>query len=625
VRSRRCPAIAALSLAALLSLAGASGAVAAGAGAAATKPPAKKPPARPPPAPKPPPGPPAVDVFPIPGSHFASPATQITFRGLPADQLGAITVTGSVSGAHPGTVEGDSDGAGGSFLPAAPFAAGEVVTVNTGLNIEGSHNGTFQFQVATPAGSLPFEHRPAARRVNGDVWYFHSRPDLMPAAVTITKPDPGGSGDIFVAPQIGPLQQGPEIIAPNGSLIWFNPVPTDVAVTDFRVQSYGGQPALTWWQGNESAGVGTGQDIIMNSSYQVVKTISAGNGLSADLHEFDLTPQGTALITAAYPVIVNAASISGSTQEVVLDSVAQEIDVATGLVLFQWDSLDHVPLSDGYTPLPNLPKKGKVAVANGIWDPYDYFHINSIGVDRDGNLIISGRNTWAVYAIDHRTGATVWTLGGKRSSFKLGSGVAFAFQHDVRIRTAGVLTMFDDGAGPPYVHSQSRALKLRLNFVRRTATVVSQRGHSPPLLASYEGDDQELPGAQDFIGWGQQPFFSQYSPKGKLVFEGRFVDENITYRAYRFAWTGTPSTPPAVVVSRQGRKMTVYVSWNGATGVAGWRVFGGDHVWRMPAVATSPNGGFETAIRAPARVYVSVEALDAKGHPLARSTVQSVP
>ncbi len=577
-----------------------------------------------PPKPKPPSGPPPVYVFPIPGGRFASPATQITFRGLPADKLGAMTVTGSVSGSHPGAVQGDSDGAGGSFIPSAQFAPGEIVTVSTSLNIEGSHNGAFQFQVATPAGTLPFAHRPTAPRINGDVWLFHSRPDLTPAAVKITKRDLRGDGDVFVAPQIGPLQQGPEIIGPNGNLIWFNPVPKDIAATDFRVQSYAGQPVLTWWQGNESAGVGIGQDVIMSNSYQVVKTVSAGNGLSADLHEFNLTPRGTALITAAYPVIVNAASVGGPTHEVVLDSVAQEIDVATGLVLFQWDSLDHIALSAGYTRLPNPPKKGKAPIANGIWDPYDYFHMNSIGFDRDGNVIISARNTWAVYAVNHQTGVILWTLGGKQSSFKLGAGVAFAFQHDVRIRAPGVLTMFDDGAGPPYVHSQSRALKLRLDFIRMTANVVSQRGHSPPLLASFEGDDQELPDADAFIGWGQQPFFSQYDAKGKLVFEGRFVDSNITYRSYRFPWNATPSDPPAVAVSRAGKKMTVYASWNGATGVAAWRVFGGSRPDAMPAVATASKGGFETAIRAPARAYVAVQALDAKGHVLRRSTVQHV-
>jgi hypothetical protein len=582
---------------------------------------------KPKPVPKPPPGPPAVYVFPIPGGHFASPATQITFRGLPADQLGTIAVTGSVSGAHTGTVQGDSDGKGGSFIPSAPFAPGELVTVSTSLNIEGTHNGSYQFQVATPAGVVPFAHRPAAPRVSGDIWAFHSRPDLFPAAVTITRRDPAGTGDVFVAPQIGPVQQGPEIIGPNGGLIWFDPVPQDNAATDFRVQFYQGQAVLTWWQGNESAGVGIGQDIIMNSAYQVVKTISAGNGLSADLHEFQLTPRGTALITAEYPVVVNAASLGGSTQEVVFDSVAQEIDIATGLVVFQWDSLDHVPLSAGYTQLPNLPKKGKPVQPNGMWDPYDYFHINSVGIDEDNNLLVSGRNTWAVYKVNRSTGAVIWTLGGRSSSFKLGAGAAFAFQHDARVRSAGdgIVSMFDDGAGPPYVHSQSRVLKLRLDFKHMTASVVRQQGHSPPLLASYEGDDQQLPDQDDFVGWGQQPYFSQYNARGQLVFEGRFVDANITYRAYRFPWNGTPSDPPAVAASRNGRKMTVYVSWNGATGVAAWRVFGGSRPDAMPAVATAPKRGFETAIVAPSRTYVAVQALDAKGHVLRRSGVTQVP
>ncbi len=178
---------------------------------------------------------------------------------------------------------------------------GETVTVSTSLNLEGSHHGSYQFQVARPAGALPFEHRPAAPRVKGDVWYFRSRPDLEPAAVTITKRDPDAAGDIFIAPQVGPLQQGPEIIGPDGGLIWFDPLPTDYAATDFRVQTYQGRPVLTWWQGNETAGVGNGQDIIMNGYYQVMKTISAGNGLTADLHEFQLTPRGTALITAEFP------------------------------------------------------------------------------------------------------------------------------------------------------------------------------------------------------------------------------------------------------------------------------------------------------------------------------------
>jgi hypothetical protein len=301
--------------------------------------------------------------------------------------------------------------------------------------------------------------------------------------------------------------------------------------------------------------------------------------------------------------------------------VAQEIDVATGLVEFQWDSLDHVPLTATYSHPP-----GKAHVANGIGNPFDYFHMNSIEPDHDGNLLISSRNTWAVYKVNRRTGATIWTLGGKRSSFKLGRGASFAFQHDVRVRAFGdqFLTMFDDGAGPPYVHSQSRALKLELNLKHMTAEVADQDEHSPPLLASFEGNDQQLPDQDDFVGWGQQPYFSEYNSQGKLVFDGRFVDDNLTYRAYRLPWNGTPATPPAIATSHRGKKMTVYASWNGATNVTGWRVFAGDSPTKMPAVAQAPKRGFETAVKAPTHKFVYVQALDAKGHPLSQSATQPV-
>ncbi len=578
---------------------------------------------KPPPPPKHPSGPPPVYVFPIPGGHFASPATQITFRGISAGQLGTITVTGASSGAHTGTVVADSDGDGGSFVPAAPFTPGETVTVGTSLNVEGSGNGTYQFQVATPAGTIPLAKRPAAPRVKGDVWYFRSRPDLTPAAVTITKRDSAATGDIFLAPQIGPLQQGPELIGPNGGLIWFDPVAQNDAATDFREQFYQGKPVLTWWEGNEAAGVGSGEDVILNSSYQVVKVVTAGNGLIADLHEFELTARDTALITAEYPVIVNATSVKGSAQEVVLDSVVQEIDIPTGLVLFQWDSLDHVPLAASYSTLPT-----KAHAANGIGNPFDYFHLNSIQPDTDGNLLISSRNTWAVYKLNQSTGAIMWTLGGKKSSFRLGPGASFAFQHDVRVRAYGdqFVTMFDDGAGPPYVHSQSRALKLELNLKHRTANVAGQHEHSPPLLSSFEGSDEQLPDRDDFVGWGQQPYFSEYNPEGKLVFDGRFVDDNISYRAFRFPWNGTPATPPAVATTRQGRKMTVYVSWNGATNVGSWRVLGGSNATALKPIVTARKVGFETAITTGARGYVAVQALGAKNRPLgSRSAVVQVP
>jgi hypothetical protein len=553
----------------------------------------------------------AVATFPSPGSHVVSPRAQIAFRGIPASQLGVILVDGSSSGAHTGVIAPDSDGQGASFIPAKPFAAGETVGVRTGLNILGGLGGSFQFTVANPAGGLPPIHWPAAPRVAGDVWRYHSRHDLAPPAVAVTKRGRTAQGDIFLAPQWGPVQDGVEILDSGGGLVWFERLHGDDSAADFRVQSYRGKPVLTWWQGVVTAGVGVGVDMVYNNAYQPIAAIHAANGLSADLHEFEITPQNTALITAYYPVFADASSVHGSKQQIVLDSVVQEIDIPTGLVLFQWDSLDHVPVNATYTALP----------ARRTRNPFDYFHVNSVEPDRDGNVVISGRNTFAAYKVDHRTAGTIWTLGGRSSNFKMGPGTSFAFQHDVRVRSINdwFVTIFDDGAGPPTVHSQSRAVKLFLDLKRMTATSVAQHEHSPALLASFEGNYQQLPGGDDFIGWGSRPYLSEYNSRGQLVFDAHFVSANADYRAYRIPWSATPASPPAIAASTSGSKTSVYVSWNGATGVASWRVLGGSSSSSLRQVATSGRRGFETAVTISAQQYVQVQALDSAGHVLGSS------
>jgi hypothetical protein len=559
--------------------------------------------------------PPAVSVFPIPGGRVASPQTQIAFRGVPVKQIGTVVVTGSETGPHAGRIASDSDRDGGSFLPAKPFVPGEVVTVRTGLHVVGAAAGTFRFTVATPSGSIPATPLPPAGRVPGDELTFHSRPDLTPASVEITKedPDPGpDADDIFITPQQGPSQNGAMILNNKGALLWFQPVPEGNMAADLQVQKYEGQRVLTWWQGYSGAGVGAGEDVILNSSYHQVAVVHAANGLSADLHEFRLTSQGTALITAYYPVYWNATDVHLSAKQVVLDSVVQEIDVKTGLLLFQWDSLDHVPLTDTYERL-----------VNSAGAPYDYFHINSVQLQNDGNLLISARNTWAAYEVNHQSGAIEWTLGGKSSSYKLGSGVEFAFQHDVRLHTDTdpTVTLFDDGAGPPKIHTQSRGITVHLDGKTKTATLVTEDLHEPALAASFEGNVQELPGGDDFVGWGQQPFFTEFDSKGEVVYDGRFVGNNSSYRAYRFPWIGTPSTSPAVTTSNSGSNMNVYVSWNGATQVSSWRVLAGATADTLQAIATATKQGFESQLMIPAQPYVQVQALDSAGRMLASSSV----
>jgi hypothetical protein len=442
---------------------------------------------------------------------------------------------------------------------------------------------------------------------------FRSQPRLEPAALTVTTDTaPADEGDIFVAPQNGPVQDGPMILDPSGRLVWFSPFPVarNVFVNDFRVQDLYGQPVLTWWQGFRDAGFGQsrGVGVIMNRNYRRIATVRAGNGLDAGSHEFLVTPQGDAYITASSPVKLRGHR--GQT----IDSVIQEIDIRTGLVLFEWHALDHLPLRDTYT----IP-----ATANASFDPY---HVNSISLDADGNLLVSLRNTSAVYDIDPRSGRILWTLGGKHSSFAMGPGTATYLQHDAVAQPDGTLTIFDNGGAPPFRHGQSRGLHERLDPQTMTATRIGEYDHSPPLRAAVEGGVQMLSDGDAFVGWGAAPFFSEYGPSDQQTYNARFNEPVVSYRAYRFPWSGQPATAPAVAVSsRVHGDRQVFVSWNGATDVSSWRVLAGSRPRRLARLTVAPPAGFETtiAVRTGAR-YLAVQALGASGTVLARSRVLSL-
>jgi hypothetical protein len=562
--------------------------------------------------------PPQVYAFPTPGSHVASPVSQIVFRGVPITSIGAVTVVGSKSGAHVGTLRGDSDGRGASFLPATAFSPGEIVTVATSLNIRGASHGDFHFTVANPAGGVQYKRAGPAPRVKGDVLGFQSRPDLQPAAIRVTK-HARLPGDIFLTPWYGPASNGPMIVDANGGLVWYDPVPSGQRASDFRVQSYLGKPVLTWWEGMSGSGLGRGTDVIFDSSYKQIATVNGANGFPADLHEFQITRLNTAIITTFQPVYWDASSVKGGNKrQIVLDSVVQEIDIPTGLLLYQWDSLDHIPVADSYVGPPKNVK-----------NPYDYFHLNSVDVDTDDNLVVSGRNTWGIYKIDRHTGAIIWRLGGKHSSFKLASGTYWAFQHDVRVQAHNdqYITLFDNESGVYRVRKQSGAVKLRLDLKHMTATHVQRVSHSPETLAPFAGDVQQLPDHDNFVGWGARPYMSEYSPSGKLLFDAHFVDENASYRTYLMPWSGQPDptvTPPRLAVASTRKGVDVYASWNGATDVSWWRVLAGTTPTALRSVATPRRSGFETKISIGKYKYVAVQALDGSKRLIGQSVTATV-
>ena|SRR5215208_512519 len=436
------------------------------------------------------------------------------------------------------------------------------------------------------------------------VWSFRSRPDLSPAAIEVTRRAQGTSfGYIFVALKEGAGEHGPMIVDDQGQLVWYSKYRS---ARDFKVQRYRGRPVLSWWEGRVVAGHGVGEYVIFDRSYREIARVRAGNGYRGDLHEFLITPENTALITAYEAVRMDLSAIGGPVDGRVWEGIAQEVDIETGRVLFEWHSLEHIRLDESYVEPPQDPAY-----------LYDYFHINSIDVDDDGDLIVSARNTWSVYKIDHNTGEVLWRLGGKRSDFEMGYNTRTAFQHDAR-RQDGTITIFDNGAGPRQVHDQSRAVVVGLNEEEMSATLVRAYGSPEGLLATSQGNAQLLPDTNVFVGWGSEPFISEFSYDGELLLNGRFPPDGESYRAFRFPWSGHPADDPAVAVERgPNEKVKLYASWNGATEVASWEVLAGERPGRLEPLGSVPRDGFETAMLArTSDPYFAVRAKERSGRVL---------
>jgi hypothetical protein len=477
------------------------------------------------------------------------------------------------------------------------------VRVRTRLHIHGATAGDFSFGVGRRPTLLPLRPGEPSWVGRGERQRFQTRPDLAPPAVAITTRRPGRApGLIFLGAKGGRGHDGPMIIDDTGKLIWFRAMRNRELISDFRVQTYRGQPVLTWWQGRLAGGYGRGEGVIYDTSYRAVRRVRARNGHHADVHEFELTDRGSALLIVYDPVRRPEGNV--------VQAVVQEVDLATGLVLFEWHSIGNIALSESFRRRESPRSR------------WDYVHLNSVALDAHGDFILSARATNAVYKISRATGRIVWRLGGKRSDFRLGPGARFALQHDARLQPDGSITVYDNSASPA-VRKRSRAITLVLDEQRKTATLRRALTHPEGLLSATQGSAQRLAGGNTFVGWGSQRWFSEYDANGRLVLDGRLARGNDSYRAYRFPWNGRPDVPPKVLATRRGERVTARVSWNGATNVAAWQLLAGPAPNALAPVATVPATAFETALAAATRGrHVAVRALDAAGAVLGTSRVQ---
>ena len=582
----------------------------------------------------------AVNVFPAPGTLTASPETQISFRGVPEGALPAPTVRGSITGLHDVGLLDHSDGQGVSLVPVEPFAAGETVTVSSALDIDGATDGSYTFTVATPvvlpegppslldeldeaqlpageAGAYPrLARAPAATAAAAaqaaaatDPPHYVSRPDLRPPRIQVLNASPGrGEGLLLTAPMLSGAQtdRGVMLHDDAGEVVWFRPG-VEASRNDLQKISWFGRDALIFL---ESVGFDVADWVVLDDTYREVGRFGAGNGYVADVHDVIVTDRGTAYVMIYSPILQDLSPFGGRADAVVTEGVVQEIDLGTGAVLFEWHSLapGNIPVTDTFFSLTNAQ--------------VDYIHLNSMAIDDDGNLLLSGRHTSSVTKVDRTTGAVIWRFGGKRSSFTFPNDAGPNFPHDARRRGDGTLSVFDNRAQlqPRY----SRGARWQLDESTMTATMVQEWRHDPDLFTSIVGNNTEMPNGNSMISFGTSGTATEY--RGQTpVFETDYAEPGIfTYRTYRETWHATPAEPPALAVDHSSLEVvTAWMSWNGATEVATWRLLAGSSASSLRVIGTAARTGFETSLSGPARASDTVfvaQALGAMGQVIGTSS-----
>ncbi|KAF2020504.1 hypothetical protein BU24DRAFT_487108 [Aaosphaeria arxii CBS 175.79] len=468
-------------------------------------------------------------------------------------------------------------------------------------------------------------------------WQYRSRPDLSPPRlnITIAATEAVGAGFIFVAPYSAnrdvkqdatdkPEQPAAYIFRDNGDLIWSSVGYFSGFVSNFQVTKYKGKDTLLAFEGTIDLlhGHGYGHATLLDEHYDHVLNIRGGNHKILDLHEFRIVDGKTALVEIYDQVPLDLSPYGGNeTQKWIVDALVQELDLHTGKVLFEWHSLDHVSPSESVLSLGQRPREGFSS-----FDAWDYFHINSVDKDDQGNYLVSGRHVSALYKLDGKTGAIIWQLGGKGSNFTFSDELEFAFQHDARFQgrkgSIEYISLFDNGAGSNghqggdkgKIRDYSTGKLLALNTSDWTATLIQQVEHPDRVLGASQGNTQILPNGNFFVNWGQAGTITEFRANDSEPIFNAYLDSFEVgagvqnYRGFRFEWTGKPREPPAIVaVKEKDSSLKLYVSWNGDTEAKSWRFYA-VHKGKSTFLGESERQSFETSLVVDLQDYQVQEA-----------------
>lgn len=541
----------------------------------------------------------SVYLNPRPGASLVQVETSIALRqGETLDKHSIndtlFHVVGSVSGRHMGTAVLSDDQRTVIFTPEQPFMPGEVVSVTIASGIRTISGGVIDQRMFTFTTAPQRPTAEAAHQRLSDAGSGHTNassttadavitsapyvtvPDDFPKITVTTPAQQTAEGYLFLSsfnfPQRTTSKPYLLILDNAGEPIYYKKLDEGNIAVDFKKQPNG---LLTYWNPTENAFQA------MDTSYTIVDTFKAGNGYVTDLHELQLLPNGHALLMIYDYQKIDMSKIveGGKPDATVIGLVIQELDASKNVV-FEWRSWDHFEITDATVPLTG--------------DIVDYAHGNAIDLDFDGNLLISSRHMDEITKINRQTGNIIWRWGGKNNQFTFVRGEEmFVHQHDVRRLPGGTVTLFDNRTNTPEPYS--RVLEYRLDEFNKTATLVWEYRNSPDVYSVAMGNAQRVSNGNTIIGWGSsRPNLTEVRPDGTKAFELTFDAPLVSYRAFRFPWQGQPVEPPVLVASNDNCAISLSYSWNGATEIAAYQVYGGTTSETTTLIETRPRAGFET-------------------------------
>lgn len=435
-------------------------------------------------------------------------------------------------------------------------------------------------------------------------------------------------------------EPGAVILDSTGELVW-RQTGSEIDQNDVRPQMYRGERFLTFQMDGPNGNKSQGHWYMMDQSYTIRYRVRPHEFPHADMHEFQITSDDTAVVITTVPIPYDLRSVGGPEHGWLDNCYFQELDLETGELLFQWSSIDHFAPNTTMEPQDNClidPRARFAGCGDEKDSAFDYFHLNSVEKDSQGNYLISARNIWGISYINGTNGDVLWTLGGGEvNDFKDlsdGAGLDFSWQHFARWVEEGKRISFFDNhyhrVGDPAGESAGRVIDV--DIPNRTVKLQKAYTHPHHIRAESQGNIQHLDNGNYMVGWGSSGAFTEFAAGGELLCDANYGAEAFfefspvsSYRVFRGQWTGRPRYPPSVALD-SGR---AYVSWNGATEVAKWQVeIKNENSQSVQVIAQVFKDGFETVINLPATApnsMIRVVALDVEGEVMDASAFLEVP